>query len=312
MNDSTVLILMTTYNGAAYLKAQLDSLLAQDYANIRIVVSDDGSTDATPSILQSYAEAHPDKVSFYRSGHKFGCAQQHFMHLLAQFHDAPYIMFCDQDDVWHADKVSKTLQYMQSLNSDPGVPALVHTDLRVVNSDLSLVSPSFWKHSALDGSRLALNQLLVQNVVTGCTMMINGALAELACRHEMNDAILMHDWYLAILASVTGVSGALNEATIDYRQHTKNSVGAKNVYSPAYLTKRLRSKKMRNAFTDATIQAEYFYNCYEELLSDQDREVLLAFISTKNASLWRRNRICIKYRLLKYGTVRILAQLLGC
>ena len=306
MEKATVLVLLATYNGENFIRPMVDSVLAQDYQNIKIILSDDNSRDSSPAILEEYAQKHPDKVVHYRSGMRFGCAQKHFMHLLSKFRDAPYIMFCDQDDVWHPDKIRKTLEKMRQVEQDASVPAMVHTDLRVVDRDLKELSPSFWIHSDLDGSRLALNQLLVQNVVTGCTMMINHALAELACREIPENAMLMHDWWLALLASACGRTGYLSEAIIDYRQHGNNSVGAKNVRSASYLWQRLRSKKMRKA-----LSAQAFLECYGDLLTQEQTDLLTAFASTQTAGLLSRDRVYIKYNLLKHGAVRVTAQLLG-
>lgn len=311
MDESMVLVLLATYNGQNYIRQMVDSVLAQNYENIRIVLSDDGSRDDTVSILKEYAEKEPQKVTHYQSGQRFGCAQKHFMHLLRTFHDAPYIMFCDQDDVWHPDKISKTLQKMKQTERSAHVPAMVHTDLRVVDGELAQIAPSFCAHSNLDGTRLKMHQLLVQNVVTGCTMMVNRPLAELACRAFTEDAMLMHDWWLAILASAVGQTGFLDEATIDYRQHGNNSVGAKNVRSIKYLITRLKTKKMRKSLMDGAKQAHAFLACYEDLLNPEQIALLKAFSSTRNASVFARDYIYIKYKLLKYGFVRVMAQLLG-
>ena len=311
MKDFNVLILLATYNGEAYIGQQLDSLMEQDYCNFRILVSDDGSADATVSILDHYASSHPDRIQHYRSGQRFGNAQKHFLHLLNQFHDADYIMFCDQDDVWHTDKVRNTLRFMQQIEVNPEIPALVHTDLRVVDGSLNVTAASFCRLCSLNGNRLSLNQLLVQNVVTGCTMMINRALAHLACRKTDMEAVLMHDGWLAMLASACGVTGFLDEATIDYRQHGTNSVGAKNVYSPSYLYQRLRSEKARHAMTDAALQARSFLETYSDVLKPEQTQMLSAFAATPGLSFWGRNRIYLKYNLLKSGVVRIFAQLMG-
>ena len=311
MTNQSVLILLATYNGESYIRPMIDSLLLQDHADLRIILSDDNSQDGTVSILDEYAIAHPDKITHYQSGQRFGSAQKHFMHLLEQFHDAPYIMFCDQDDIWHSDKVSKTLALMKSIETDSATPSMVHTDLRVVDGALQEISPSFCAHSAIDGSRLALNQLLVQNVVTGCTMMLNRRLAKMVCKHYDSEAMLMHDWWIALLASACGKVAFLDEATIDYRQHGKNSVGAKNVYSPAYLLKRLQSNRMRKALADAAGQAEAFAKCYREWLSIPQQELVVAFAKTRNASLFVRNHIYSQYDLKKYGFIRIVSQYLG-
>lgn len=306
-----VTILLAAYNGSGYISQQIDSILRQSFQAFRLILSDDGSTDDTPELLEGYARRHPDKITHYRSGLRFGCAQTHFMHLLGQFHDTPYLMFCDQDDVWHGDKIEKTLAKMRSLEKDPAVPVLVHTDLRVVDGALQELSPSFCKLSNLDGNRTALNQLLIQNVVTGCTVMMNRALAELACRKSPQKAMLMHDWWLAILASATGKVGFLQEATIDYRQHGSNSVGAKNTRSLAYLWKRFASRDTRQVLIGTARQAELFLEQYGDVLDPGQLAMVKAFASTADAP-WRiRIRIYRKYRIWKCGFLRTLAQILG-
>lgn len=308
MKEPTVCILLATYNGYAYIRQMIDSILSQDYPHIRLVLSDDGSADGTQSVLEEYAESYPETVVLYKSGQRFGNAGKHFMHLLGQYYDAPYVMFCDQDDVWHEDKVSRTLKKMQELENKEVVPAMVHTDLRVVDSELQEVNSSFWEHSNLDGSRLAINQLLVQNVVTGCTMMINRPLAELACR-DVPDEMIMHDWWLALLASACGRTDYLPEATVDYRQHGNNAVGAKDVRSKEYLWYRLRSQSMRNALIANAKQAESFVNCYGDRLKKEDITTIRAFIKAQSANIIERDYIYIRYNLLKYGLVRKIAQL---
>lgn len=311
MSESVVYVLLATYNGEAYIRQMLESVLKQDYPCIHIIVSDDGSNDGTESILEEYATANPEKITHYKSGMRFGCAQKHFMHLLSKFQDAPYIMFCDQDDVWHPDKVRKTLEKMKSIEANSSIPSMVHTDLRVVDGDLAEISPSFCKHSKLDGTRLALNQLLVQNVVTGCTMMINNSLAKIACENYSEDGMMMHDWWLALLASSCGKTGFLDEATIDYRQHGNNSVGAKNVYSLKYLIRRLQSKRMRDSLKDSAYQAECFLSCYDALLDANSKELLSAFAKTASLGCLERNEVYFRYHLFKYGIVRKFGQILG-
>lgn len=310
MEKPIVRILLTTYNGERYIRSMIDSIMEQDYENWELIVSDDGSGDSTVAILDEYAHNNPDRITHHRSGRRFGCAQKHFMHLLRTFSDAPYIMFCDQDDVWHRDKVSKTLQCMLR-QTDPTRPTLVHTDLRVVDQDLKELAPSFCAHSALDGNRTQLAQLLVQNVITGCTMMLNQPLVMLACRACEEEKMLMHDWWIGLIAAAFGSVEFLPEATIDYRQHGTNSVGAKDVHSVSYLMHRLRSAKMRKALQKAAAQAGAFADCFADQLCVQQMELLRAFAATENANIWRRNRIYLDYGLLKAGFIRRTAQLLG-
>ena len=308
MNSSTVYILLATYNGEAYIRKMIDSVLKQDHKDMHIVLSDDGSTDGTPSILDSYAQAHPQLITHYRSGVRFGNAQDHFLHLLRAFQDARYIMFCDQDDVWHPDKVGKTLQKMQETETDPQVPALVHTDLQVVDRDLNVISPSFCSLSGFNGDRLAFHHLLMQNVVTGCTVMINSALAKLASSVTVQN-ILMHDWFLALLASACGHTGFLNEATIDYRQHGNNTVGAKNSRSPRYILHRIQSG-VRKPLEDTAHQAGILLGAYPKVFSANQQQMLSEFSTLYQRNKIYRIRFYCKYRMWKAGLHRKIAQLI--
>lgn len=311
MEKPIVLILLASYNGRDYIRAMVDSVLAQDYHDFRLILSDDGSTDGTDEILQEYADSNPGKVVHYRSGMRFGCAQKHFMHLIQRFCDAQYIMFCDQDDIWYPEKVSKTIELMQLTESHPDIPTLVHTDLRVVDRDLNELASSFCANSSIDGNRLQFNHLLVQNVVTGCTVMINKSLALLACRSVDTQEILMHDWWLALLASSCGNCAFLPQATIDYRQHGSNSVGAKNVRSVGYLLHRLGSNSMRKSLNRAVLQAQAFLCIYHDMLDERQIQLLKAFISTRGKSVFARDWIYLKYGLLKKGFLRVTAQFLS-
>lgn len=304
-----IMVLLATYNGSKYVGQMIDSVLAQNYDNFHIILSDDGSKDDTASILEAYACAHPDKITHYRSGMRFGNAQDHFMHLLQQFHDAPYIMFCDQDDYWHPDKMRKTLSKMQEIEKRD-LPAMVHTDLQVVDGELALMDPSFMHFSKLQGDRLALNQLLVQNVVTGCTMMLNRALAELACSHLPKDKILMHDWWLALIAAAMGSAGYLNEATIDYRQHGNNVVGAKNTRSAAYILKKIKNDGVQTAMRQTYAQAQVFEDCFGAMLDSDARKTVQTYAAMAHKNGFVRRVNYLKYGFLKCGVQRIIAQLI--
>lgn len=307
-----VLILLAAYNGEKYISEMIESLLKQDYKNIQIVLSDDNSTDNTVNILEKYAAENPDRITHYRSGLRFGNAQTHFMHLLQCYHDAPYIMFCDQDDIWHQDKISKTLKLMKLIEKDSKLPALVHTDLNVVGKNLEPIHNSFCKYANINGHRLSFNHILVHNVVTGCTVMINQSLAQIACCKEIQtEAIMMHDWWLAILASACGNIGFLDEATIDYRQHGNNTVGAKNVRSFDFLWDWLKSRKMKKSMYRCVLQAKAFLESYEDILPEKHLIVLKAFVSTQNKSIITKDWIYCKYKICKYGFSRKAAQFLG-
>ena len=309
MEKAKITILLAAYKGGEYVGAQIDSILAQDCRDWQLILSDDGE-DTVP-VLERYAAAHPDRIRHIRSGQRFGSAQKHFMYLLTHFgQETPYVMFSDQDDVWHPDKVRKTLAVMQAAEEDPSEPVLVHTDLRVVDGSLKEIAPSFLAFSKIDGKRMAFHELLVQNVVTGCTVMINHALAELAARAGEVPQMMMHDWWLALIASAFGKAAFLPEATIDYRQHGKNQVGAKNAGSLAYLKSRLNGTYIHAMRDETAAQAAAFRKVYADLLSPEQEKLCRVMAGLpSHGKLWRMRALC-RYHLWKNTLPRRAGQLL--
>lgn len=218
-----VQILMAVYNGEEYLREQIDSILAQTHESWELLVSDDGSTDGSLSVLREYARRDP-RIRVVLEGEHYGSAKLHFMALL-RLADAPYVMTCDQDDVWDADKVELTLSAMRDAEAGER-PVLVCTDLRVVDRDLKEISPSFLSYSGMDAGKLDLGYFLASCLVTGCTMMVNRPLLDLLRRPVRDEAIVMHDWWASLVAAAFGTVIHLDRATISYRQHGDNSVGA--------------------------------------------------------------------------------------
>lgn len=222
---SVIEIVLSTYNGSTYLRQQLDSLFNQSYKNIHIMIRDDGSVDATNSIIESYRLKFPGRISVFPCDSNLGSSAS-FLYLLART-TADYIMFCDQDDVWYQNKVLDTLSEMQKLQATYGVdvPFLVFTDLCVVDADMNVLEASLWHSQKLDPKiSLDWRKLLAQNVVTGCTVMVNKYVRKLIDLHlGLN---IVHDQYVSVLVSKYGRLSWLDEPTMCYRQHGANVVGA--------------------------------------------------------------------------------------
>ena len=233
-------LLLATLNGEDYLKAQLESIAAQTYENWQLVVGDDGSTDGTISILEEFSKQYPEQVTIIKNDPPQGSAKDNFISLIQNSY-GPYFMFCDQDDVWKPDKIYLTLQKMEALEARYGekTPILVHSDLSVADHNLEMVAESFFQYANIP-KRIVLNQLMVQNSVTGCTMMINRCLQQYFLRPLPMSKIIMHDYWAALIAKVFGKIGFVNEPTMYYRQHGNNSVGAKDAKNPVFLYHRLK------------------------------------------------------------------------
>lgn len=242
-----VAIVLATYNGEDFLKTQLNSLLAQQFTNFIIVARDDGSRDATPAILQHYAGEHPEKFELLESGVKNLGASASFSALIEYVLankeslglEQAYIMCCDQDDVWHPDKVGKSLQAMLALETEhPFRACLVHSDLRVIDAQGQEIAPSFFAYQGIRAHKHSFARMLVSNSVTGCTMMINEKLAQLAS--PIPSQAIMHDWWLALVTSSIGHVHPINEPLIDYRQHQNNTLGAVPIKRTNFSLRKLR------------------------------------------------------------------------
>lgn len=222
-------ILMSTYNGEHYLPAQMDSLLAQTDQEWQLLIRDDGSTDETPRILEDYVAAHPDRIRILKDKQKNLGAKASFEQLLSHAPEAEYYMFADQDDVWLPDKVATTKAAAQALEGKHGkqTPIVVHTDLRVVDEALQEIHPSFWRYSNIHPEILDsdVHYLGICNAVTGCAMLFNHAAKEVSL--PFAQYAFMHDqWIAACVMCHGGVVKPIDEPTILYRQHRKNTVGA--------------------------------------------------------------------------------------
>ncbi len=310
-HDRQVTIVLAAYKGGEYVGAQIESILAQDCGDWFLVLSDDG--EETQEVLDLYAERYPDRIFHYRSGQRFGSSRRHFMHLIGRFgQTAPYLMCCDQDDVWHPDKVRVTLEAMKRAEEEIGAgkPILVHTDLRVVDGDLNEICPSFVQYSKLDGSRLEFRELLVQNMVTGCTMMVNRALASLAAPTRDDERIVMHDWWLALIASAFGRAVFVPQATIDYRQHGSNVVGAKDAASVKYMLSRLLGQYALDIRDASLAQAGAFLQHFGSLMTQEQRRLCRMFLGlASHGKVWRI-RTLYRYDLWKNTLPRRMGQIL--
>lgn len=248
MNDP-VEILLAVYNGQAYLPELLESLKQQTYPNWTLTVRDDGSTDQSRLIISDFADRNPGKVKTIDDERNNLGPNLNFAVLLEQS-SAPYVMCCDQDDVWLPEKMEQTLEKMKTAEAfyPPETPILVHTDLTIVDENLNPVAQSMWRYQKLLPA-IANDpyRLLAQNVVTGCTAMLNRPAVE-AGTPVSPDAI-MFDWWIALQTSRRGKIIAIDKPTILYRQHGKNAIGAKR-YHPfnpfSFLKKSLSlSQKLR-------------------------------------------------------------------
>jgi len=284
-----VSILLASYRGETYLPELLASVRAQDMADFRVRWQDDGSPDRTRSMLDAITVMDSRFIPGTQQGQRLNAAGN-FLSLLRQ-EDAPYTALCDQDDLWRADKLSRCLAAMKEAERRFGAdtPLLVHHDCRLVDAEGSLMHPSFFKHQGWDSAANTLPRLLVQNNVTGCTILMNAALRRLVTQHAQAEQLYMHDWFIALTAAAFGHIIFVDETLLDYRQHIGNALGASRhgLIRRAFAALRMPGKA-RERIRLTWQQARVFREGYGDLLPDKAAAVVDRYIAIESMPKLRR------------------------
>ena len=218
-------ILLATYNGEKYIKEQIDSILNQNYKDIRLIISDDCSKDTTIQILKEY-EQKDKRIELYIQPQNLGVVKN--IEFMLQQVENPYYMLADQDDVWLPEKVEKSLEKLKQENAD-----LVFGDLEVVDQELKTIYSSFGDYMLLNRK---INKYInsdrlnyLYNCVTGCTILAKKETIEKILPLPQKSKYVIHDYWMGIMVSLNGKVAYISEKYIKYRQHGNNQVGTNKI-----------------------------------------------------------------------------------
>lgn len=278
-----VAVLMSTYNGEMYLADQLDSLLSQrGGVEIDIFIRDDGSSDRTVEVINSYksrfSSIHLDE------GINLGVVRS-FLRLVEDTTGYDYYALCDQDDVWDEIKVMVAVSALVEREGEIGEDkaALYCGGYKYVDEQLNPIG-KFESHSPL-----SIDNLLIENCAPGCTMVFNEALRCLITKklHLVQySKIVMHDWYILIVAAVLGSVVYDPNPHILYRQHANNVVGVNNNWLARFFR---RAKRFINSSEREKLvaQAETVLEAYREDMSGQSLDVFEELLAVRK-DFWSR------------------------
>ncbi len=261
-----IYVLLSTYNGAQYLPQQLESILGQDCPNLHLLIRDDGSTDTTVSILHEYEAKYPQIKLIV--GKNIGVVASFFALILAVPTNADFVAFCDQDDIWLSQKLSRAISCLNSLSITS--PNLYCSATQLINAAGDYITTVQKKIKKLD-----LSYSLIGNIVTGCTAVFNQPLLKLLQNNQPKASeVILHDWWIYLLASACGKVCYDEQSFILYRQHANNVVGNTSFFK--------RIKKFCGNLKKYSIsrQAAEFYRVYQHHLTHQQNQILTEYINT--------------------------------
>jgi glycosyltransferase involved in cell wall biosynthesis len=213
-------ILLGTLNGERFLPEQLASLERQTFRNWRLIASDDGSSDRTKSILHAFQKSfEPSKVEII-AGPRRGAPANFLFLACAENLDSDFYAFCDQDDIWEPDRLTRAVDLLEKGGS--GIPALYGSRTRLIDENGNEIgfSPLFRKKPDFECA-------LVQSVMGGNTMVFNQKARELLAFGGPDLNVPSHDWWLYQATSACGGKVHYDAyPSVRYRQHGENVIGS--------------------------------------------------------------------------------------
>lgn len=225
MNDSipVVSIALATCNGASFLRQQLDSIEASTFKAIEIVACDDDSNDETVAILETYTSKLP--IEIYRNSNRLGYVKN-FEKAIGLCRGR-YIALCDQDDIWHPDKLARSVEAVMAAehNGSATLPVMVHSDSRLIDGKGEVIAASYQRFKGYAfHEHKQYGAMLCRCGVMGHTMLMNRALVEQVLPFPAGTK--HHDYWIALVNEWCGQRISLKQALVDHRVHGKNSGGS--------------------------------------------------------------------------------------
>ncbi|WP_157373640.1 glycosyltransferase family 2 protein [Thermobacillus composti] len=212
---------MSTYNGEKYLAEQLESIMNQTGVDVNLLIRDDGSTDKTLEILKHFCSTYPQKI-LLSSGENIGVINSYYNLIETVQEDYDYFAFADQDDVWLIDRLQRAIGLLKlEEEKSPDIPLLYCSSTTMFDDKRIL---GIWP--LIPKRELTVFNALAENVVVGCTVVINKHSKQLLVKLKPNTKdIIMHDWWMYICVSLFGKIIFDDFPTVLYRQHSSNLVG---------------------------------------------------------------------------------------
>lgn len=292
-----VAIFLCIFHGKHFLSEQLESIAQQSHKNWRLYVSDDGDCDESAAVINVFKDRFEEGRVTVVPGPKKGFVANFLSLTCNTSIEADFFAYSDQDDIWHADKLEKSIKFLSNVEEE--LPGLYCSRTVIVdkdNNDLGL-SPLFLKTPSFANA-------LVQNIGGGNTMVFNKQARHLAVQAGSEVPVITHDWWMYLL--VSGSNGFIkydSEPSLRYRQHSGNLVGC-NITWVARFTRiymllmgRFKDYNERNI---RSLWAAYHF------LSPENQRLLDQFCELRNSNILKRIALFRKlkiYRQTVFGNI---------
>ena len=284
MNEPLVSIVMATYNGAAYLEEQLESLFIQTYPAIEIIASDDCSKDNTLDILLKYEAGHKN-FRVIKNTINIGYIKN-FEQAMAAC-SGEYIAPCDQDDTWHPDKISLMVQAM-------GAYPMLYCDSELVGNKLQ----SLGKKMSDKKNLATYTNCLVfatDNCIAGHATLLKKSVFIAAAPFPVQ---VPHDWWLPYVSTFYGGIKYLDIPLVKYRQHADNFIGAVKINkTKKTISERIQKKKKEQQLIKQRVQL-FYEKCPDGLVEEKTtiQKLIKSYSSISVVNNFNRVKLFFKYK----------------
>ena len=287
---------MATYNGAAFVEEQIQSIIDQSYRDWRLLIHDDGSSDETVKILQKWSRSDERIEVIGDDRVRLGVARN-FIHLL-QYSTAPLCMFCDQDDIWLPSKVEKMVREINQYDSSK--PQVVYSNAFLWSAERGVFS----ERNTLTYPTTLRQMLFLNTGIQGAAAIFNDKMRELLVRPL--DFYAMHDYILLLAGICFGEVHYLHESLMWYRQHSNNLTGN----APGSISKKLQlmwyNKNIPLVSMEHYNGLEAFFEEFNQELETDDRNVVNIFLSLPEKGFLSRVKYIIQYRFQLFDSTFLL------
>ncbi len=275
----SLVVVIATYNGAPYIEQQILSILGGNLLPDRLIIRDDHSNDATLDIVARLSKTSEVKFDVQKNPTRLGAAVN-FLTMLKQVpRDVDFVALSDQDDIWEPWKLETAIEKLTIIGANG--PAVYCSRQQLINENGKYIKLS---PANIKGPSFA--NALVENIVAGCTSVINRDTLNLIGDLEIPD-VFFHDWWLYLMVSGCGGSVFFDpKPGIRYRQHSANIAG-----SPVNISQNIKAR-LRRQFSGQSRQLIGKNTAallkVSRLLTDENKILLRKFEQARNSNLSQR------------------------